>query len=101
MLDDTTRFTWAVCFDVSDDRRRVLLSRFLESVGLRVQYSVFEVVATRAHLDEVLSLATAPERFDPAEDSLRCYRLCASCRGESVVHGLAVAPVGAGTPLVI
>lgn len=35
---------WLVCFDVQDDRTRTRISRYLETVGRRVQGSVFEVV---------------------------------------------------------
>ena len=93
--------TWLLAFDVADDRRRDRLSRFLEGRGQRVQWSVFEILETRAGIGRVLDEAIDPSRFDPAADSLRCYRVCAACLGDADVRGLGAPPVAAGRPVVL
>lgn len=93
--------TYVVSFDVADDRRRVRLSKFLESRGQRVQWSVFEILATPEGLCELIERAMIPIRFDPAADSLRCYPLCGVCREGIEVRGMASPPVTPGRPIVL
>lgn len=95
------RRTYVLSFDVADDRRRARLSKYLASKGQRVQWSVFEVMATPEGIDEVLHGATSERRFDPVEDSLRCYALCADCQSAVEVRGRAIAPNVPGRPLVV
>ena len=64
-----------VCFDVSDDKRLRKVAKALESVGQRVQRSVFE-----CHLDAAQLLVLKAEieaLIDPTEDHVRYYPLCA------------------------
>ena len=66
-----------VSYDVRQTRRRTRLAHALKDFGQRVQLSVFE-----CHLDEklVARMRKAIQRFiDPAEDSVRIYRLCGEC----------------------
>ena len=93
--------TWAVAYDVVDDKRRTRLSKFLEGRGTRVQYSVFEVVATAEQMRALLVEAMRPRRFDPAEDSLRAYCLCEGCRRATMVAGRAAAVVCGDAPVVL
>lgn len=82
-----------VSYDVADDKRRSHLAKLLEAHGQRVQWSVFEVIATPGDITAVLTAAAeSPDCFDPGEDSLRCYPLCARCRAGADVFGT-------GTPL--
>jgi len=79
---------YLLSYDIADDKRRERLSRLLESRGQRVQWSVFEVIATDAEIAGLLVAATeSEERFDPSDDSLRCYPLCARCRDAVDVRG--------------
>ncbi|NUQ69979.1 MAG: CRISPR-associated endonuclease Cas2 [Chthonomonadales bacterium] len=75
-----------VCYDVStetpDGRRRLRrVARACEGSGQRVQLSVFECTLSDADYvrlrDKLLAI------IDPAEDSLRLYRLMAP-RGQSI-----------------
>jgi CRISPR-associated protein Cas2 len=70
-----TRKTWVLCYDVTDDRRRTKLYRYLLSKGHPVQRSVFELLATEDELDEILVGATRTAHFDESQDMLRCYPL--------------------------
>lgn len=68
---------YVIAYDVSDDKRRARVAKRLESVGERVQYSVFE-----ADLDErtLARLMTQLGRaIDPRTDGVRIYRLCGEC----------------------
>lgn len=79
---------YLLSYDIADDKRRERLSRLLESRGQRVQWSVFEVIASAAEIESLLAAASESEaRFDPSEDSLRCYPLCARCRGAVDIRG--------------
>lgn len=95
------RSTYVISFDVADDKRRTRLSRFLESRGARVQWSVFEILATAAGVTGLLEEATVPELFESTEDSLRCYRLCGDCQRTAVALGIGPQPVVPGRPLVL
>ncbi len=84
--------TYLICYDIEDDRERARVARLLESVGQRVQYSVFEAHFARpAQLDElrdelrgVLSEADAEVRFYRlSADALHdCQRLDGSLVGK-------------------
>lgn len=93
--------TYVMAFDVADDQRRVRLSRLLESRGTRVQWSVFEILATPDGIAALLREATAPELFDPSQDNLRCYRLCGTCQRLATAVGVGPQPVTPGRPLVL
>lgn len=66
-----------ISYDVTDDRRRARVARKLLDYGTRVQYSVFECSVSEDTLKRVL--AELEQIIEPAEDSVRCYRLCRSC----------------------
>ncbi len=73
--------TYAVCFDITDDRIRRQAGKQLLCYGERVQKSVFEIaVKDRNQLDKIRKML-----LDMLEegDSLRFYRLCAACREAS------------------
>jgi CRISPR-associated endonuclease Cas2 len=80
--------TWILAFDVAHPRRLRKLSRFLEQRSQRVQRSVFELIATPEVLARLLVQATVPERFDPARDGLRVYRLCDACQQQVRLRGV-------------
>jgi CRISPR-associated protein Cas2 len=96
-----SRSTWVIAYDVVDDDRRAKLARYFESQGHRVQYSVFELLATRDEMDAVLARALEDERFDPKQDSLRVYSLCANCAPQAKVFGLSLPVLAEGRPLVL
>jgi CRISPR-associated protein Cas2 len=66
-----------VSYDVPDDRRRTRLAHTLKDFGERVQYSVFECRLDERALQALRLRIT--RLIDPAEDSLRIYRLCLEC----------------------
>lgn len=77
-----------VSYDIPDDRRRTQLAHTLKDFGERVQYSVFECRLTDDQLDHLRSRMA--KLVDPAEDSVRLYRLCADCVRRIEIQGLGV-----------
>ena len=77
------------CYDFPStpggDRRRAKFARRLTGLGLRVQYSVFEIVMPPEKLP--LLIATLTEILLPEEDNLRIYGLCATCREKAIQLG--------------
>ncbi len=76
---------YVLAYDIADDRRRAKIARLMESMGARVQGSVFEAHLNTAELDRLLKRALRLLRKE--EDSLRVYSLCAACRKKVKVHG--------------
>lgn len=94
-------FTWVISYDIVDDKRRTKAARLLQSRGQRVQYSVFEVLASEAELDALLKDLTREERFDATTDSVRAWRLCAACQPIARVVGVGPPVNLPGRPLVL
>ena len=59
-----------VCYDVSDDRKRNKLSKKLKAFGIRTQYSLFEVEATK---QTILKLLTEVETVLDEVDKFFVY----------------------------
>lgn len=79
------RAFYVLAYDLSDDRRRAKIARLMESLGERVQGSVFEAWLTPAELNRLI--ARTKKILNEREDSLRIYTLCAACRGKVRVEG--------------
>jgi CRISPR-associated protein Cas2 len=76
---------YVLAYDIADDKRRAKIARLMESMGARVQGSVFEAYLNTAELDRLLKRAF--RILDREEDSLRIYCLCEACRKKARVHG--------------
>lgn len=88
------RSFYLIVYDIVADHRRAKVARSLESLGERVQYSVFEAYLTkeeREQLAEQLSNVIETE-----EDGIRFYKLCSACkRGITIVgQGEVTSPPG-------
>jgi CRISPR-associated protein Cas2 len=75
-----------VSYDIPDDRRRTRLAHALKDFGVRVQYSVFECRLKEEQLNRLRARMAA--LIEPAEDSVRIYRLCADCAARLEIQGL-------------
>lgn len=70
-------------YDITDDRMRNKVADLLESEGLRVQYSVFEMTISPKDFEK---LRGKIKRFIVGKgDSIRYYRLCQRCMVEMIV----------------
>jgi CRISPR-associated protein Cas2 len=72
------RSFYVLAYDIADDKRRAKIARLMESIGERVQGSVFEAYLTRLELEKLLKRVAKIMKVE--EDSLRVYLLCAACR---------------------
>ena len=81
---------YLVSYDIPSDktgqRRRNRLAKYLESLGLRVQYSVFELTIDPARID--LIVREILDIIDSDHDSVRIYTCCASCAQRALRIGL-------------
>lgn len=75
---------YLIAYDISKDPARAKLARYLESLGARVQGSVFEIYLTNQLLKQVLKKC---KPWIKEEDSLRIYPLCETCRGKINIIG--------------
>ncbi len=62
-----------ICYDICDKKRLAKLSRYLERISLRVQYSVYLYRADREALTNLAKKLTT--LIDKEEDDLRIYRI--------------------------
>jgi CRISPR-associated protein Cas2 len=70
-----------VSYDIRDDRRRTRVHQTLKNFGERVQYSVFECDLTK---EQILRLQHIVKKIidADADDSVRYFFLCDSCKGK-------------------
>lgn len=73
------------CYDIVDDGIRLKVAKLMEAYGARVQKSVFECDLDRRQLNTVRKRAL--KLIALKSDSLRIYRLCASCAGRIEHNG--------------
>ena len=67
-----------IIYDISDDKRRKLVSDLLQGYGKRVNRSVFEcLVSSQSKLKKLK--AGLASMVDNKTDSVRVYTLCLSC----------------------
>jgi CRISPR-associated protein Cas2 len=71
-----------IIYDISDDKRRRLLSDLLEGWGKRVNRSVFECLISTPTKYKKLKTGIA-NIVDTKTDSVRLYTLCLSCIDKS------------------
>ena len=77
-----------IAYDIPDDKRRNKVARALEGHGERVQYSVFECQLTDRQFGELWK--ELKSLTEAKKDSLRAYRLCATCATWVKTSGQAV-----------
>lgn len=83
------RFLYVFCYDICDDRRRRAVAEALETVGVRVQESVFECWLEPRTADQV---GRALQKQLHAGDLLNWYRLGRDEAHEVRVLGLGSSP---------
>lgn len=78
---------YVISYDIADNKRRIKIADFLETYGLRTQYSVFECEADSALIQHIVS--SLQEMIDMKEDSVLCYALCKHCSRQVHTQGIA------------
>ncbi len=76
---------YVLVYDVVDNRRRSRLHRALKDFGLPVQRSVFEFDLDPKEVDRMMH--RVEKLIDTEEDTVRLYRICASCIAEVRILG--------------
>lgn len=76
---------FVVSYDVVDDKRRKELSDYLESYGVRVQYSVFETELNESQLNQLVN--GIKKRIKPEEDTVRIYPIAKDMRDKIITIG--------------
>ena len=79
------RYFYLIAYDLSNNKRRLKLSKLLESLGMRVQGSVFEGWLTGAELKQLVQKGKL--LIHEGEDSLRIYQICRSCHEKMILIG--------------
>lgn len=74
-----------VTYDISSDRSRTAFHKFLKEYGLNTQKSVFEFDVDEQAIRDIM--ARADSLIDEDSDSVRIYRICASCTRKTVISG--------------
>lgn len=70
-----------ISYDISDDKLRVLFSKYLTKYGHRIQYSVFEIDNSPRILANILAeIKNGFEKRFSQTDSIYIFELSASCR---------------------
>jgi len=80
---------YVVCFDISDDRKRKIVSEMLEEFGIRVQRSVFEIEINKTSLRKMLpKIKKNIDKFD----SVRFYSMHSDTIKKSICLGAGSEP---------
>ncbi|MFP3868877.1 MAG: CRISPR-associated endonuclease Cas2 [Desulfobacteraceae bacterium] len=74
-----------VSYDISDDRIRHRVMKFLKDYGVRIQLSVFECDLDEARYQRLKK--GVEQLIDPEQDRVRYYRLCRACVDRVVISG--------------
>lgn len=77
---------YVISYDITNDKRRRLVSNYLEAYGIRVQYSVFESEINKTQV-EILKKGLK-KIINKNEDTIRIYNICGECRKKIETLGL-------------
>lgn len=77
--------TFLISYDVTSDKKRNKLSKYLEELGVRLQFSVFEC---NININKLKSIKSKIEEIiNMNKDSVLIYQLCGSCSGKKIQIG--------------
>ncbi len=77
---------YAIAYDISNNSRRRKVFNCLDSIGDRVQNSVFEMVVSQPMFEKCLS--QVKELIDISEDRVVVYFLCNTCESKRLYLGV-------------
>lgn len=84
-MNTADRDFYVLAYDIHDDKRRAKIAKLMESMGARVQGSVFEAYLTQKELETLVRKAM--RLIQKNQDSLRIYSLCQACLEKVKTHG--------------
>lgn len=76
---------YVVSYDIVDDKRRRHVAKYLESYGVRVQYSVFETELSEDQLKAMIK--GLKSKIKKSEDTIRIYAIPKDFREKIVTLG--------------
>jgi len=76
---------YVISYDVVDDKKRRHLAKYLESYGVRVQYSVFETELNEQQLNALIK--GIKKKINLSEDTVRIYPIQKDLRERIVTIG--------------
>ena len=85
MSDNFKKYV-VVCYDITDNKRRVKIAKILEDYGVRAQYSVFECVIDEKHYNEMKERILAV--MEEETDKVYFYNLCLKCQQDIETYGI-------------
>jgi CRISPR-associated protein Cas2 len=88
-----------LCYDVVADGRRARLFKGLKGYLRPVQKSVFEGRLPERRWDPMIRMVS--RIIEPAEDSVRIYRLCAGCAGVTTHLGVSALLPDPAEPVIV
>ena len=78
---------YIIAYDIADNKRRLRVSKTLESWGNRIQESVFQL-----HLDTaMLARSSLAVLISESDDVIHIYPICSSCADRADILGAAIA----------
>ncbi|MCX8125385.1 MAG: CRISPR-associated endonuclease Cas2 [Spirochaetes bacterium] len=76
---------YLICYDIRHPKRLNRVAKQLEKMGIRVQYSFFNVEMDNEMLDNLIkNLMTL---IEPTQDKIYVYPLCSECRKKAIIDG--------------
>ena len=75
-----------VAYDISKDKKRAKVAKYLKNFAIRVQKSVFKSRRTKKDLDPA-ALADALAQIVDDDDDIRVQPLCAQCAAKVELRG--------------
>ena len=85
-----TAHYWIIAYDIAEPARLRVVASVLESMGTRVQKSVFECVLDPSALSDLRERLR--QCIDPAADRVRYYPLCLWCAERVAWQGSGAPP---------
>lgn len=76
---------YLICYDITEPRRLRKTAKALEKMGIRVQYSFFELDVSPKGLEKILS--DLKKIINIKEDKLYVYPICADCKRKVLIEG--------------
>lgn len=77
---------WVLIYDISNSKRLQKIAKIMENYGVRVQYSVFEVIATSRTIQEIRQ--KVQRVIEPKEDSVIYFEICSEDWQKQRKYGL-------------
>ena len=83
VIQNDIKYLVVIIYDISDNKRRIKLSKYLQSFGFRVQKSAFEAIINKKTYNKLINGIPKQITYD---DNVKVYKLSGS--GEMLSWGI-------------